>query len=82
MTQVGAVQQLGNGLTQKQYSYSPLNALVDIVFNAAGQIVQATVAKATGSSGSSATASVTGSATSVLSATSAASLTAAASTST
>lgn len=44
----GTVKQLGNGLTQKTYSYSPLNSLVDIVFNTAGQIVQAAVQKASG----------------------------------
>lgn len=44
----GTVKQLGNGLTQKTYSYSPLNSLVDIVFNTAGQIVQAVVQKANG----------------------------------
>ena len=45
MTYTGQSQALQNGLVQKTYSYSPLNALVNIVFNAAGQIVQATVAK-------------------------------------
>jgi hypothetical protein len=45
MTYTGQSQTLQNGLVQKTYSYSPLNALVNIVFNAAGQIVQATVAK-------------------------------------
>ncbi|KAG0649257.1 hypothetical protein D0Z07_4265 [Hyphodiscus hymeniophilus] len=53
MTDTGAVQSLGNGLTQKTYSYSPLSALVDIVFNTAGQVVQASVVKQTGSSTSS-----------------------------
>lgn len=47
----GATKQLGNGLTQKTYSYSPLNSLVDIVFNTAGQIVQAVVQKANGGGG-------------------------------
>jgi hypothetical protein len=45
MTYTGQSQTLQNGLVQKTYSYSPLNALVNIVFNVAGQIVQATVAK-------------------------------------
>ena len=54
MTATGAVQQLSNGLTQKTYSYAPLNSLVNIVFNSAGQIVQATVDKS-GSGGSSTT---------------------------
>lgn len=58
MTYTGVEQTLSSGLVQKTYSYSPLNALVDIVFNTAGQVVQATVAKQTGSSSSS-TASVT-----------------------
>lgn len=53
MTYTGQSTSLQGGLTQKTYSYSPLNALVNIVFNTAGQIVQATVAKATGSSSSS-----------------------------
>lgn len=61
----GTVRQLGGGLTQKTYSYSPLSALVDIVFNTAGNIVQAVVQKAGGGSGgsSTATAAATGSAT-------------------
>ena len=50
MTFTGATQTLENGLTQKTYSYSPLNALVNIVFNAAGQVVQATVAGQNGGS--------------------------------
>ena len=53
MTATGATQQLQNGLTQKTYSYSPLNALVNIVTNAAGQVVQATVVKQSGSGGNS-----------------------------
>ena len=44
---------LGSGLVQKTFSYSPLDALVDIVFNKAGQIVQAAVQKATGGSSTS-----------------------------
>lgn len=53
MTATGEVQQLANGLTQKTFSYAPLNSLVNIVFNSAGQVVQAAVAKATGGGGSS-----------------------------
>lgn len=54
MTQTGVTKSVGQGLTQKEYSYSPLNALVDIVFNSAGQVVQAVVQKKNGgSSGSS-----------------------------
>lgn len=50
MTYTGTSESLGGGLTQKTYSYSPLSALVNIVFNTAGQVVQATVDKS--SSGS------------------------------
>lgn len=57
MTYTGVSKSLQGGLTQKQYSYSPLNALVNIIFNTAGQIVQATVAKATGGGGSTSTSS-------------------------
>ncbi|MCJ1296297.1 hypothetical protein MMC34_007863 [Xylographa carneopallida] len=61
MTFTGATQTLQNGLTQKTYSYSPLNALVNIVFNTAGQVVQATVASQSGGStpsGGSSTATI------------------------
>jgi hypothetical protein len=51
MTFTGQQQTLQNGNIQKTFSYSPLSALVNIVFNTAGQIVQATVAKATGGGG-------------------------------
>jgi hypothetical protein len=64
MTQTGVAKSVGQGLTQKTYSYSPLNSLVDIVFNTAGQVVQAVVQKknggssgSTGSSGSNSTVS-------------------------
>ena len=54
MTYTGTSSNVGSGLTQKVYSYSPLNALVDIVTNTAGQVVQATVQKnGTASTGSS-----------------------------
>ncbi|KAH0283133.1 hypothetical protein M436DRAFT_86502 [Aureobasidium namibiae CBS 147.97] len=53
MTQTGSSKSVGQGLTQKTYSYSPLNALVDIVFNTAGQVVQAVVQKKNGSSSGS-----------------------------
>ena len=56
MTATGEVKQLANGLTQKTFSYAPLNSLVNIVFNSAGQVVQAAVAKATGGGATSATA--------------------------
>ncbi|KAL1598669.1 hypothetical protein SLS60_007809 [Paraconiothyrium brasiliense] len=65
MTQVGDITQLGNGLIQKTFSYEPLSALVDIVFNTAGQVVQATVQKATGGGSSSTTASASATATPV-----------------
>ncbi|KAL3419221.1 hypothetical protein PVAG01_09443 [Phlyctema vagabunda] len=45
MTLTGDSKTLSNGYVQKTYSYSPLNALVNIVFNSLGQLVQATVAK-------------------------------------
>ena len=62
MTYTGQSTQLSGGLLQKVYSYTPLNALVDIVFNTAGQIVQATVAKQSSSSTSgTATATATSS---------------------
>lgn len=57
MTLVGDIESLGGGLVQKTYSYSPLGTLVDIVFNALGQVVQATVKSST--SGSSSTTSAT-----------------------
>lgn len=53
MTETGVTKKLSNGLTQKEFSYSPLNSLVDIVFNSAGQVVQAVVQKKNGSSGGS-----------------------------
>ena len=55
MTETGVTKSLSGGLIQKQYNYSPLNSLVDIVFNSNGQVVQATVEKATGSGGGNAT---------------------------
>jgi hypothetical protein len=51
MTQVGEEKQVGQGLIQKTFSYEPLNALVDIVFNTAGQVVQAVVQKKSGGGG-------------------------------
>ena len=63
MTDTGAVKDLGQGLTQKTFSYSPLNALVNIVFNTAGQVVQAAVQKAGSGGGSSSTTSASSTAT-------------------
>lgn len=58
MTETGATKNLGSGLVQKTFSYTPLNALVDIVFNTAGQVVQAAVQKAgSGGGGSTSTTS-------------------------
>ncbi|KAK7712192.1 hypothetical protein SLS57_007868 [Botryosphaeria dothidea] len=56
MTQVGDVEQLANGLVQKTFEYAPLNRLVKIVFNAAGQVVQAVVSGSGSGSSSSTTA--------------------------
>ena len=39
MTYTGKSVQLGNGMVQKTYKYTPLNALVNIVFNAAGKLM-------------------------------------------
>jgi hypothetical protein len=58
MTFTGQQQTLQGGLIQKTYSYSPLNALVNIVFNGAGQIVQATVVQKSGSSTTSSSTAV------------------------
>lgn len=60
MTDTGATETLPNGLVQRTYSYSPLNALVNILFNSAGQVVQSTVVKQNG--GSSLPVSITSSA--------------------
>ncbi|KAJ3542532.1 hypothetical protein NM208_g3207 [Fusarium decemcellulare] len=49
MTFTGQEKTLENGLIQKTYEYSELSALVNIVFNKAGQIVQALVVKGGGS---------------------------------
>ncbi|KAK5552808.1 hypothetical protein LTR46_009224 [Exophiala xenobiotica] len=59
MTDTGVSQSLSGGLTEKTFSYTPLNALVDIVFNTAGQVVQATVQKTTGGSTSMTTSAAT-----------------------
>ncbi|KAF5663559.1 hypothetical protein FDENT_13106 [Fusarium denticulatum] len=49
MTFTGDEKTLQNGLTQRTYEYKELSALVNIVFNRAGQIVQAMVVKGGGS---------------------------------
>jgi hypothetical protein len=52
MTEVeGTIKQVGQGLTQKTYKYDALGSLVDIVTNAAGQVVQAVVQKPQGGGG-------------------------------
>jgi hypothetical protein len=51
MTETGVTKDLGKGLTQKEFSYSPLNSLIDIVFNSAGQVVSSVVQKKNGSGG-------------------------------
>ncbi|KAH7195234.1 hypothetical protein DER44DRAFT_791026 [Fusarium oxysporum] len=48
MTFTGDEKTLNNGLTQRTYEYKELSALVNIVFNKAGQIVQAMVVKGGG----------------------------------
>jgi len=67
MTEVaGSAKQVGQGMTQKTFNYEPLNALVDIVTNTAGQVVSAVVQKKNGGGGggsgggSSSTASASG----------------------
>ncbi|KAI0523925.1 hypothetical protein F5B22DRAFT_592516 [Xylaria bambusicola] len=59
MTYTGAQEILDGGFIQKTYSYSPLNALVNIVFNSLGQVVQAVVVKRDGSGGGTSTTSAT-----------------------
>lgn len=55
MTLTGEIESLSGGLVQKTYSYEPLGALVDIVFNALGQVVQATVVKSSSTATTTAT---------------------------
>jgi len=59
MTATGAVKQLADGLVEKTFLFAPLNALVDIVFNEAGQVVQAVVQKKSGGGGTTTTTSTT-----------------------
>ncbi|KAI1410093.1 hypothetical protein F5Y13DRAFT_168320 [Hypoxylon sp. FL1857] len=64
MTYTGAQEILDGGLIQKTYKYDPLNALVNIVFNSVGQVVQAVVVKGGGNgSSTSSTAAATSTAT-------------------
>lgn len=53
MTLVGTVESLSGGLVKKTYSYDALGSLVDIIFNALGQVVQATVNRSSSSSSAS-----------------------------
>jgi hypothetical protein len=46
MTFTGEQTMIAGGMIQKSYDYAPLNAVVNIIFNPAGQIVQAVVQKA------------------------------------
>jgi hypothetical protein len=63
MTEVaGSAKQVGQGMTQKTFNYEPLNALVDIVTNTAGQVVSAVVQKKNGGGGSGGGSSSTASA--------------------
>ena len=45
MTQIGGDTTLQNGLIKKTFEYSPLNSVIDMLFNTAGQVVQAVVNK-------------------------------------
>ncbi|KAH6612009.1 hypothetical protein C7974DRAFT_381463 [Boeremia exigua] len=64
MTEVaGTVKQVGQGLTQKTFSYEPLGALIDIITNTAGQVVQATVQKPSSGGGGGASSTPSGTAT-------------------
>ncbi|CZT48544.1 uncharacterized protein RSE6_09255 [Rhynchosporium secalis] len=51
MTETGVVTQLGNGQVKKQFLFGALGTLVDIVFNSAGQILQASAVKNSTSGG-------------------------------
>ncbi|KAI1375822.1 hypothetical protein F4677DRAFT_101800 [Hypoxylon crocopeplum] len=55
MTYTGAQEILDGGLIQKTYKYDALNALVNIVFNSLGQVVQAVVVKGGSDSSTSST---------------------------
>ncbi|KAF6812074.1 hypothetical protein CSOJ01_05355 [Colletotrichum sojae] len=63
MTFTGSQKDLGNGLVEKVYEYTPLSSLVNIVFNKLGQVVRATVVKG-GGTGTSTTSGATAPATS------------------
>lgn len=63
MTLTGPAKNLDGGFVQKTYSYSPLSALVNIIFNSLGQVVQATVVKNGGGTGTTTSATVSATAT-------------------
>ncbi|TEA19617.1 hypothetical protein C8034_v009324 [Colletotrichum sidae] len=60
MTFTGSQKDLGNGLVEKTYEYTPLSSLVNIVFNTLGQVVRATVVKGGGSGSGSASSTASG----------------------
>ncbi|KAH7064169.1 hypothetical protein BKA63DRAFT_482962 [Paraphoma chrysanthemicola] len=61
MTEVtGSAKQIGQGLTQKTFKYDALGSLIDIVFNTAGQVVQAVVQKPTSGGGGGSSSSASG----------------------
>lgn len=72
MTFTGVQKDLGNGLTQKTYQYSPLGSVVNIIFNTLGQVVQAVVVGAGGGGGSSSSTTIVPSSTGAPSSSSAA----------
>ena len=57
MTDTGITKDLGGGLTQKTYKYDALGSLVNIVFNAVGQVVQAVAVGSSGGGGGSSSSS-------------------------
>jgi hypothetical protein len=61
MTETGVTKDLGKGLTQKEFSYSPLNSLIDIVFDSAGRVVSSVVQKKNGGSSGGSSGSGSGS---------------------
>lgn len=82
MTFTGDAKTLSGGLIQKTYKYDPLGTLVNIVFNALGQVVQATVASSTSGSSTSTTSATTATAATSAPASTSAAATSAAATST
>lgn len=78
MTFTGEVQTLSGGLTEKTYSYDALGSLVNIIFNALGQVVQATVVSSTSTASSTTATTAAGSSATTPAATSATPTTAAA----